>query len=69
MSHNKRDNLNTMYQNSANIAMIGEDTSDKDEYVVDEPDIVDGAEDNEDEYDRENQDTPHTESDNTSTIQ
>ena len=52
-----------------NSAVIDEDASDKDEDGVDEPDIVSGAEDNEDEDEREKQDTPPTESDNAYTLQ
>ena len=49
--------------------MIDEDASEKDEDGVYEPEIVSGAEDNEDEEYRERQDTPPTESNNASTIQ
>ena len=69
MPHNKHDKLNTMAQNSANSAVIDEYSSDKDEDGVDEPEIVAGAEDNEDEDERERQDTPPAESDNAANLQ
>ena len=46
---NKREKLNTAAHNSTNIEVIDEYASDKDEYGVDEPEIVSEAEDNEDE--------------------
>ena len=69
MLQNKRDKLNTTAHNSANISVIDEDASDKDEDGVDELEIVAEAEGNEYEDDRERQDTPTVESDNASTLQ
>ena len=69
MPQNNLDKLNTTDQNSSNSAVIDEDESDKYEDGVDEPEIVAGAEDNEDEDDRDRQCTPPAESDNDSTLQ
>ena len=69
MPQNKCDKFNTTDQNSANSSVIDEDVSDKDEYGVDETDIVAGAEENEDEDDGQRQDTPPAEIENASTLQ
>ena len=53
MPQNKRDKLNNTAHNSDNSAVIDEYESDKDEDGVDEIQIVSGAKDNGDEYDRE----------------
>ena len=49
---NKRDNINATAHNIDNSAVIDSYASDKGEDDVDEPEIVSGSEENEDEDDR-----------------